>query len=96
MDVESKEEIQPKTRMELLKKEKIECVEIIRSLLIERDISILLGEIEDIDELNTQMSSISKRQIAIDKLILKEELRLDNKMMEDFPAHIMISNKYFS
>jgi hypothetical protein len=79
-----------KSMMELLIEEKIECIELIRKMLIEREIGLITQEIDEIKEINIQISSLQKRQAAVDKLIEKEQMILDGNCFEDFISCITI------
>jgi hypothetical protein len=86
--------MEAKSMMELLVEEKIECIELIRKMFIERDIGFITQDIEDANEINGQISVLRKRQAAVDKLIQKEQMRLDRKDKEDFISTITIMSHH--
>jgi transcriptional accessory protein Tex/SPT6 len=93
MDEETKPQYVPKTMTELLNEELVECIEVFRRLLMEREITLAMGEpdTQTMKELSEEMSAMKKRQTAIQKLIEREEQKTTGTQFEDFVAFITIA-----
>ena len=82
-----------KTRLEILKEEIEDCHTILESAYIERDIALIVGEINTLPDINAQISAMLKRLKALDKLQYKADHPETLIYHEDFIGWISIHPK---